>query len=538
MGEKKKRQIFRQAALERLSSPEQLDQSIRFVSPQDWLILIGLGGIVTLGVCWSIWGRIPITVSGKGVLLNPRQVVPFQSPNSGQLTTLDIKDGDCIKKGDIIATINPAKQKQELQQQRDKLAQIKQQFQNKASLREQRNQLEIDAIIAQKTSLKNKIEDLTSLNPKLKQESTKTLAEQRRYLEKSRQDTQSFTPLVKEQKISAIASKRLSLQQQLKDIEKLVPLLEKRYKKQQELQKEGALSDEVVLRAEQDYLEMNQKKSDVKAQLKQLDVDQAEVEQQYLDNLNRITELEAQLQELKKQETELQQKYRDNLNSVSQLKAELEELETRSKRVEQENIESTYLENNQIQETQQAIARLEKEVSDNSIIKSSQAGCILEISASVGQYVNPGTNLGTLQRKPDADHMMAVTYFAVEDGKKIQPGMRILITPDTVKPERFGGIIGQITDISTFPVTSQGVASLIGHPEMAKKLIGQEGGKLEILAKLESDPQTFSGYKWSSSTGPQLNISSGTTTTVKVIIEERTPISFILPIIREWTGVH
>ena len=162
----------------------------------------------------------------------------------------------------------------------------------------------------------------------------------------------------------------------------------------------------------------------------------------------------------------------------------------------------------------------------------------MEIAASVGQYVNPGTNLGTLQMKTEADTMMGVTYFAVQDGKKIQPGMRILITPDTVKPERFGGIIGQITDISSFPVTSEGVASLVGHPEMAKRLIGQEGGKLEIFAKLELDADTFSGYKWSSSAGPKLNISSGTTTTVQVIVEERTPISFIFPIIREWTGVN
>lgn len=44
-----------------------------------------------------------------------------------------------------------------------------------------------------------------------------------------------------------------------------------------------------------------------------------------------------------------------------------------------------------------AIARLEKEVADNNTIKSPHAGCVVEITAAEGQYLNPGTRLGTLQ---------------------------------------------------------------------------------------------------------------------------------------------
>ena len=67
--------------------------------------------------------------------------------------------------------------------------------------------------------------------------------------------------------------------------------------------------------------------------------------------------------------------------------------------------------------------------------------------------------------------------------------------------------------------------------------MGEEGGKIGAFAKLQLDPKTFSGYKWSSSKGPHLNISPGTTTTVKVTVEERKPITFILPILREWSGM-
>ena len=39
-------------------------------------------------------------------------------------------------------------------------------------------------------------------------------------------------------------------------------------------------------------------------------------------------------------------------------------------------------------------------------------------------------------------------------------------------------------------------------------------------------------------TGPKLEVSTGTTTTVRVKVEERAPITFVLPILREWSGVE
>jgi len=45
---------------------------MQIVSPQDWLSLATLGGLVVLGLIWSIVGRIPIAVQGQGLLMRPR----------------------------------------------------------------------------------------------------------------------------------------------------------------------------------------------------------------------------------------------------------------------------------------------------------------------------------------------------------------------------------------------------------------------------------------------------------------------------------
>lgn len=98
--------------------------------------------------------------------------------------------------------------------------------------------------------------------------------------------------------------------------------------------------------------------------------------------------------------------------------------------------------------------------------------------------------------------------------------------------------MGKVTEVSPFPVTYKGASSVVGNPEVVKNIMGEAGGKIEAIAKLELDSNTGSGYKWSSSKGPQLEMSAGTTTTVRVTIEERAPITFVLPILREWSGVE
>ncbi len=64
-----KSNIFRKEALERLSSPEQLDQLMQIVTPRSWLPLVVLGGLMSVGVVWSFVGKIPVTTTGRGVIV-------------------------------------------------------------------------------------------------------------------------------------------------------------------------------------------------------------------------------------------------------------------------------------------------------------------------------------------------------------------------------------------------------------------------------------------------------------------------------------
>jgi HlyD family secretion protein len=52
-----KRELFRKKSLERLLSPEKLEQLMQVVNPKDWIATASLGALLTGALTWSIFGR-------------------------------------------------------------------------------------------------------------------------------------------------------------------------------------------------------------------------------------------------------------------------------------------------------------------------------------------------------------------------------------------------------------------------------------------------------------------------------------------------
>jgi HlyD family secretion protein len=133
----------------------------------------------------------------------------------------------------------------------------------------------------------------------------------------------------------------------------------------------------------------------------------------------------------------------------------------------------------------------------------------------------------------DGEIGSGVIYFAVKDGKQIQPGMKISVTPDTVTQERSSMMSGDVIAVSPLPITREGAVSTIGNADVANQLVGQEGGRIEVIARLTPS----SSHQKSSFQEAPLKLTPGTPLTAKVTVEERSPITFLLPIVREWTGM-
>jgi HlyD family secretion protein len=192
---------------------------------------------------------------------------------------------------------------------------------------------------------------------------------------------------------------------------------------------------------------------------------------------------------------------------------------------------------NEIETIQKNISLDEFQIRRDGNIYSQYSGRVAEVMAAVGEVMSAGSRLLTIDAEKKDAGLVSISYFPVRDGKRIQPGMRLQITPDTVERERFGGILGTVFAVSPAPVTKEGVTGTIDNEELVASLM-PSGPFIEVRARLEMDPSTASGYKWSSSRGPDMKVTSGLTHETRVTIEQRAPVTYLLPVLREISRVY
>jgi HlyD family secretion protein len=257
------------------------------------------------------------------------------------------------------------------------------------------------------------------------------------------------------------------------------------------------------------------------------------VQRDYTEAEETIAQLTAQLTTLDQQQTEIEQKYLADLNQVADLEAQLRELDNQTSQFDQETFQTTTQGDRDIQAIDQEIRRLEQQIQTQSQILSPQTGCLLELNATPGQIVQPGLAIGSLQTTDQPTHLQGIAYLPVKDGKQIKPEMSVSITPETVQRERLGGIVGRVTAVSPLPVTREAILATVGNPDLAESFATAQGGVMEIKTELTLDPNTPSGYQWTASQGTPEPPTSGTTATLRITLEERAPIAFILPFLQE-----
>lgn len=103
--EEEKKTIFREKAMEKLASSEESDKLLVVMTPLGWLSLCCLFALIIVAIIWSIFGEIPVTVQGKGIILTSRGLFTITAPSDGIVTEMPIKIGDWITKEHVIAKL-------------------------------------------------------------------------------------------------------------------------------------------------------------------------------------------------------------------------------------------------------------------------------------------------------------------------------------------------------------------------------------------------------------------------------------------------
>ena len=164
-------------------------------------------------------------------------------------------------------------------------------------------------------------------------------------------------------------------------------------------------------------------------------------------------------------------------------------------------------------------------------------GQILDLQVVRGQTVKPGQRLGTLGGKP-GDTLFAVAYFPPADARRLPIGLPMEVVPDWNERGRFGGLLGQVQRVSLLPATREDVDTTMGNPQLAEALV-KSGPVMRADIALARGARSFDGYRWTLSKGSSVfPIREGLTLKAHGYVEWRTPISYVLPVLRELTGSY
>jgi HlyD family secretion protein len=186
-----------------------------------------------------------------------------------------------------------------------------------------------------------------------------------------------------------------------------------------------------------------------------------------------------------------------------------------------------------IRDLELELRELNAKLGENVNILSPYAGRVLEVLANRGDVVNPGTAI--LSVEVLSENLQAVLFVPASTGKQVQRGMTVQLSPSTVKREEYGSLLGRVTWVAEFPSTSRGMIRLLGNEALVTKLM-EQGPPIQVNVDLTRDPATPTGYRWSSSRGPNLKISSGTLATGDIVIHRDRPAHLVIPKLREATG--
>lgn len=162
-----KRSIFREKALERLASPDNLHELVSVTSSRSWLALLGLAGIVLAIILWSFFGRLPKTVSGQGILIQSGGIAEVTLLGSGIVQSILPKEGDYIRKNDTIAIVAQPELQLQIDNTRDKLQFLKEKRQK--IVRFNLDSEELQSLYTQKYTLEEKHEEAQKQKRKLEE---------------------------------------------------------------------------------------------------------------------------------------------------------------------------------------------------------------------------------------------------------------------------------------------------------------------------------------------------------------------------------
>lgn len=161
-------------------------------------------------------------------------------------------------------------------------------------------------------------------------------------------------------------------------------------------------------------------------------------------------------------------------------------------------------------------------------IVSGSSGLIIEVIVPGGTKVEEGSMLFLLE-KPSGNYIF-YAYLPIEQSQLVKPGMTAYMQIVGINAQLYGEIVGKVVSLSPFVVSENHLSYMLGDRSLVNYFTQQQP-VVEVLIQPQINPNTPSGYQWTSKKGPAKKIPPRSIGTALIILESRRPITYVFPLL-------
>lgn len=107
----------------------------------------------------------------------------------------------------------------------------------------------------------------------------------------------------------------------------------------------------------------------------------------------------------------------------------------------------------------------------NEYIYSDYDGIVDEIMVETGSIINVGTPICSIRRTQNRDELTGVLYIPVEQGKRVEPGMSIQLSPNGVDTSQSGWLLGVVRSVSQYPISTTAMNKVLGNEQLVQYIL-------------------------------------------------------------------
>ena len=151
------KKIFRDVALSRLSSPDQLDQLMQVSTPRHWIAVVVMAAGLLGAILWGWFGSLSTEVGGQVVFLRTGGLENVVASSTGRLADISVDPGEEVQQGQPVARLTQPELLDSVNTKRAKKLDLESQRSQLVSMQAQQMSLQQAFVSEQRRSLTEQI---------------------------------------------------------------------------------------------------------------------------------------------------------------------------------------------------------------------------------------------------------------------------------------------------------------------------------------------------------------------------------------------